>query len=103
MKENYPTNEFFLGQNNIDVAGQFLIRNQEADSSSVNWFGFEKSLSYAKTLDGRILHVTQHQKMVELLMDDKITYLTDEEFKIHRNKIEPYLQKINQFGGYWKH
>jgi len=110
---------FFLGKTNKEVKTTWNKRLKDAEghakknptvgitwSSTVNWHGFTRHLAYVKTLDGRVLHKTEAEGMVTLVLNNKASYMTAEEFNAHSRKIIPFLQPIYFAGvlgsGYWK-
>lgn len=107
-EEKIKSDNFFLGKNNLEIKKKFEERQRQADqharnnlqkgitwSPTVNWHGFVKHFSYAKTLDGRQLFKTEAEGMIELAMNGKKTYMSKEEFERHEKKIENFCKKTN--------
>jgi beta-glucosidase/6-phospho-beta-glucosidase/beta-galactosidase len=100
---------FFVGETNKAVEERFKEREREACaiaedkrqvkqntitwSTSVDWCGFNRYISFAKTVDGRILHSEAAEGMVKLSVDRQVSYMTLEELSVHDKRILPYLEE----------
>ena len=109
-KKGVKSDRFFIGKNNLELqkiwnekekAANTRAKNEKSQgvtwSPTVNWHGFPKHMAYAKTKDGRIIHMTEaiKENIIKLSTETgKSAYMTREQFKQHSQKIEPYLESF---------